>query len=82
MKDNNLSNYCSQTFVILDKWMNQVAQEKGEQALKIVKGALQTNIEANVTYYENLASEAGKNGQTELAAQNRLLATLYRGLLR
>jgi len=78
--ESQLSNYCSQTFVILDKWLNQVGGEKGEEALSIVKSALQNNIRANITYYEGLAREAENNGLNELASRNRLLAKLYTGL--
>lgn len=79
--ESQLSTYCSQTFVILDKWLNQVGGEKGEQALGIVKSALQNNIRANMTYYEGLAKEAENNGEHELASRNRLLAKLYKGLV-
>jgi hypothetical protein len=78
--EGQISGYCRQTFAILDKWLNQVGQEKGDQALNIVRGAIQNNLDANVTYYEELAKQAEQNGQTELAAKNRLLARLYKGL--
>lgn len=79
--DENLSSYCTQTFVILDKWLNQMGQEKGEEAIKIIKEAMLNNIKANITYYQGLAKEAEGNGHTELASQNMLLARLYKGLL-
>ena len=76
-----LSNYCSQTFVVLDKWLNQIGAEKGEEALHIVQQAIQNNLTANLTYYESLAKEATENGHDALASRYRLLAKLYRGLL-
>jgi hypothetical protein len=76
-----IASYCSQTFVILDKWLNQVGAEKGEQALSVVKKALQTNIKANTEYYEWLVEEAENGGEHGLAEKNRLLARLYKGLL-
>ncbi len=76
-----IASYCSQTFVILDKWLNQLGAEKGEQALSIVKKALQTNIKANTEYYEWLAKEAESSGEHDLAEKYRLLARLYKGLL-
>ena len=79
--DDQLSSYCSQTFVILDKWLNEIGKAKGEQSLEMVRHALHNNIKANVTYYESIANEAQKNGQTELANRNKLLAKLYKGLL-
>ncbi len=79
--EGQLSNYCSQTFIILDKWLHQISKEKGAEALTIVKSALQNNIKANMTYYEELAKQAEKNGQHELASRNGLLAKLYMGLL-
>lgn len=79
--DERLSGYCSQTFVILDKWLNEIGKAKGEESLEIVRHALHNNIKANVTYYEGIAVEAQKIGQTELANRNKLLAKLYKGLL-
>ena len=81
MDDQELSNYCNQTFVILDKWLSEVGAKKGDEALVVVKKALENNIKANITYYESLAGEAEKNGLSTLASRNRLLARLYSGLL-
>jgi hypothetical protein len=77
-----LYNYCSQTFVVLDKWLNQIGTEKGDEALQIVKDAIENNVKANIAYYENLAKEAEDNGLDELAAKHKLLARLYKGLLK
>jgi hypothetical protein len=79
--EQTLSNYCAQTFTILDKWLNQVALEKGQGALSIVKAALHNNLQANVTYYEQVANELEQRGETKLVEKNRLLAYLYKGLL-
>jgi hypothetical protein len=79
--EGQLSNYCSQTFVILDKWLTQIGIEKGDDALEIVKEAFQNNINANMTYYETVANEAEKRGENEIASQNRRIAKLYKGLL-
>lgn len=75
-------NYCTQTFIALDKWLNRVGAESGEKAVKIVKDNFQNNIQANVTYYEDLAEEAEKNGQKNLASRHRLIAKLYKELQR
>ena len=64
----------------MGKWLQQVASEKGTGALKAVKSAFENNIDANITYYEYLAIEAEKTGQSPIVAQNRLLAGLYRAL--
>jgi len=80
-KEGTLSNYYTQTFAILDKWLNNVAEEKGEQALQAVKKAVENNLNANVTYYEDVAKEADRNGEHQLATRNRLLAKLYSELL-
>jgi hypothetical protein len=74
-------NYCSQTFVALDKWLNKAAAENGDEALKIVKENFQNNVKANLTYYEGLAEEAEKSGQKKLASKHRLLVSLYKELL-
>ncbi|AFU58982.1 hypothetical protein Ngar_c20500 [Candidatus Nitrososphaera gargensis Ga9.2] len=79
--DEQVSSYCTQTFVILDKWLNQLGREKGDEALKIIKEALRNNTKANITYYQEFAKEAKENGHVELASQNMLLARLYKGLL-
>ena len=79
--DDGLSNYCSQTFVILDRWLNQVANEKGNEALTIARSALLNNMSANSSYYESMAIEAKKNGQIEFAARYSLLADIYNRLL-
>jgi hypothetical protein len=80
-KAESLSNYCSQTFVVLDKWLNQVGAEKGDKALQIVKDAIENNLKANITYYENIVNAAEENGLTELASRHLLMARLYKGLL-
>ncbi len=80
MADTSTGDYCTQTFVALDKWLQQVASEKGTDALKAVKSVLENNIDSNITYYEYLATEAEKTGQSPIVAQNRLLAGLYRAL--
>lgn len=77
-----IPNYCGQIFVIMDKWLNQQADKKGDKALKIVNDAIRNNIKANMTYYEGLAKAAQQNGQKDLASRNRLLARLYKGLLK
>jgi hypothetical protein len=80
LTDTSEGGYCTQTFAVLDKWLQQVASEKGTGALKAVKSAFENNIDANITYYEYLATEAEKTGQSPIVAQNRLLAGLYRAL--
>ena len=80
LTDTSNGDYCTQTFVALDKWLQQVASEKGTGALKAIKSALENNIDANITYYEYLATEAEKTGQSPIVAQNRLLAGLSRAL--
>jgi hypothetical protein len=79
--EGQLSNYCTQTFTTLDRWLNQVSGEQGEQSLGYVKQAWQNNLKANMTYYEEFARAAEKNGEHELASRNSLLARLYKGLL-
>jgi hypothetical protein len=64
----------------LDKWLQQAASEKETDALKAIKSAFENNIDANITYYEYLTTEAEKTGQSPIVAQNRLLAGLYRAL--
>ena len=76
-----VSSYSSQTFALLDKWLNQVGAQKGGEGLRMVKSTLQNNIKANIAYYESLAKEAESIGHKELAAKNRLVAELYKGLL-
>jgi hypothetical protein len=80
LADTSMEDYCTQTFVALDKWLQQTASEKGTGALKAIKSALENNVDANITYYEYLATEAEKTGQSPIAAQNRLLASLYKAL--
>lgn len=80
LTDTSTGDYCTQTFVALDKWLQQVASEKETGALKAVKSAFENNIDANITYHEYLATEAEKTGQSPIVAQNRLLAGLYRAL--
>ena len=82
MVDAKENNYCTPVFVALDKWLNQAGVEKGDKALKMVSDAFQNNIKANVTYYTSLADEAKKKGELKLAAQNELLAKLYKELLK
>lgn len=65
----------------MDKWLNQVASEKGKEALTIARGALLNNMSANASYYQSMASEAEKNGHTEIAARCTLLADIYNRLL-
>ena len=80
LTDTSEGGYCTQTFVALDKWLQQVASEKGTGALRAIKSALENNIDANITYYEYLATEAEKTGQSPIVAQSRLLAGLYKAL--
>jgi hypothetical protein len=80
LTDTSNGDYCTQTFVALDKWLQQVASEKGTGALKAIKSAFENNIDANITYYEYLATEAEKTGQSPIVAQNTLLAGLYKAL--
>jgi hypothetical protein len=80
LTDTSTGDYCTRTFVALDKWLQQVASEKETGALKAVKSAFENNIDANITYYEYLATEAEKTDQFPIVAQNRLLAGLYRAL--
>jgi hypothetical protein len=80
LADTSEGDYCMQTFVALDKWLQQAASEKETDALKAIKSAFENNIDANITSYEYLTTEAEKTGQSPIVAQNRLLAGLYRAL--
>jgi hypothetical protein len=62
--------------------LNKVGAESGDKALKIVQDNFQNNVKANMTYYEDLAHEAEKSGQKKFASQHRLLALLYKELLK
>ena len=75
-----LSSYCTQTFTILDQWLNQVSGEKGDQALEYVKKAMRNNIADNITYYDHVAFDLEKREEFGLAMRNRRLAEIYRGL--
>jgi hypothetical protein len=67
-----ISSFCSQTFVILDKWLNQIGKEyKGNHhASKIAKEIFQNNINANVTYYESFAKSAEQSQEADLATKS------------
>lgn len=79
--EGEISTFCNQTFVILDRWLNQIGREKGKDASRIVKETFQNNIKANLSYYESIAKNADENEQHEIAATNRLMAKLYKGFL-
>ena len=80
-KKSSVSDYCTQTFAIVDQWLNQVSLEKGQEALGIVKTALQNNWRTNITYYEQLAEAADSEKQSKLAKKYRLLARCYNELV-
>ena len=76
------STYCGQTFAMLDKWMLQIAEERGaEIAFRKVKETFENNIKANVSYYEELAKIAQENNKGQNAEANLLMAKLYKGFL-
>jgi len=66
----------------LDKWLNQVGVEKGKEALPIVIAALKNNIRTNLQYYEDLALQLEQSGAPQLGAKHKLMAELYKGLLK
>jgi hypothetical protein len=61
LADTSNGDYCTQTFVALDKWLQQAASEKGTGALKAVKSAFENNIDVNITYYEIPCNRSGEN---------------------
>jgi hypothetical protein len=81
-EDNKISNYCSQTFRLLDQWLVQIVKEKtGDDAFDLTQKTFQNNIQANISYYESLEEAALQNHDDAVAATNRAMVNLYKGFL-